>query len=433
MVQFDPEIGRGPDAEWLMDFIADRVGGEVVWRSALTDGLVAMRFAPGDAEEGGDYLRRHWPYVHKADRTVRGRPGGMLAQRPLETNPNDPNFGDQWGLQLIRAPEAWDIRTDGSGKIVAVVDQGVFWPHPDLVDNMLFENGQIKGAAFMLPEAECAPWVHPPAADDPIEYESNFDYAHGTPIAAIIGARGNNSLGIAGVAWEARIMPVRFGNNLEMPYCNVGWCVADPFLSAIAALEYAIMEGASIINLSQGWRSDPADALYSTLKNAETYGVLIVACAHNDAADLGVPNPLVRRYPSIYTTMLDNLIAVAAVDSAYALRGYSNYSNVFVQIAAPGGDTNDGIRVLGPHTYTIPNSGNPPVTIDYCPDTEYFGGTSSAAPFVAGAAALVWSEYPSLTVREVRDRILDRARHEAGLEAFVQGGRVLDLYEALRP
>lgn len=432
MVQFDPEIGRGPGPDWLMDFIAERAGGEVVWQSMFTDGLVAVYFARGDAEEGEQMLRNHWPYVHKADRTVRGRPGGMLSRARRETTPNDPNFGDQWGLQLIRAPEAWDIRTDGSGKIVAVVDSGVFWPHPDLVDNMRFENGQIKGAAFMLPELEafCNAPATLPAGDDPLEYGS-AGYEHGTPVASIIGARSNNGIGVAGVAWTAPIMPVRFGEPSGVAtYCSGGYCSADDVVSAIAALEYAMANGARIINLSHGWTDDPADAFYSALKNAETFDVLVVVCANNQGEDLGGSNPSVRRYPPVYSTVIDTLLVVGAVNADDELRSFSNYSTTYVQIAAPGGD----IRVVGAAEFTrsIPD---PPYSeiVYYCPPTEYFGGTSSAAPFVSGAAALVWSEYPNLTAVQVKERILNGARFVQGLENHIQGGRVLDLVGALEP
>lgn len=172
------------------------------------------------------------------------------------------------------------------------------------------------------------------------------------------------------------------------------------------------------------------DALSSTLKNAGTFDVLVVVAAHNDGEDLGGSNPLVKRYPSVYSTVIDTLLVVGAVNDEDELRSFSNYSTTYVQIAAPGGD----IRVVGAAEFTrsIPD---PPYTevVHYCPPTEYFGGTSSAAPFVSGAAALVWSEYPSLTAVQVKQRILDGARVVGGLVNHIQGGRSLDLLGALEP
>jgi subtilisin family serine protease len=263
----------------------------------------------------------------------------------IDAVPNDPSYAAQWGLARIGAPTAWSRTTGSSSVIVAVLDTGVDLGHPDLQANLV------------------AGWNFVAGSDNPAD-----DNGHGTHVAGIIGAVGNNGVGVAGVTWTAALMPLKV--------CDAG---GSCYLSAeIAALDYAVDHGATIANVSFGGRYGGFQPEQDAIAAAGANGLLFVAAAGNDGAD----NDADPFYPAGYP--LSNIISVGASDASDRLTGFSNFGRTSVDLAAPG----DDILSTVPGTYAA------------------FDGTSMAAPFVSGAAALVRALHPSWGAGKVRNRLL---------------------------
>lgn len=229
--------------------------------------------------------------------------------------PNDARFGEQWGLHNtgqdvngspgkagadINAPEAWDI-LQATSVIVAVIDSGVDISHPDLAANL------IAGYDFI--------------ENDNIPNDLN---GHGTHVAGIIGAVGNNATGITGVSWSVKVMPLKVLDQIGEG------TIAD----IIEAIDYAAQNNARIINMSFSG-PDPSQFLYESISSYPN--VLFVAAAGNGGEDnLGDnnDNPLYSEYPASFD--LPNIISVAASDQDDNLTYFSNYGLTSVDVAAPG-------------------------------------------------------------------------------------------------
>jgi len=235
------------------------------------------------------------------------------------TTPNDTFFSNLWGLNNINAPEAWDITTGNSNVVVAVLDSGVDYNHPDLAANIWTNPGEIAGNGFdddgngKIDDARG--WDFVDDDNDPMDSDD-----HGTHVAGTIAAEGNNSAGITGVVWTAQIMPLRFLDAFG------SGTVAD----AIEAIDYAIDNGAKIINASYGsYTFSPLER--DAIATARDAGILFVAAAGNDNWN---NDSATKHYPSSYD--LANIIAVAATDQSDARASFSNYGVTSVDVAAPG-------------------------------------------------------------------------------------------------
>ncbi|MGE0725973.1 MAG: S8 family serine peptidase, partial [Alphaproteobacteria bacterium] len=325
--------------------------------------------------------------------------------------PNDPNFSKQWALHNtgqayatsggapvagsadadIDAPTAWDMQT-AAEVVVAVIDSGINLTHPDLVDNLWRNEDEVAGNGI---DDDGNGYV-----DDYYGYDfhngdadPSDDNGHGTHVAGIIAAEGNNGIGVAGVAWNATVMAVKFldatGSGLTS--------------NAIAALNYAVANGAAISNAS--WSGAGHSTLLSNaIAAAGAAGHLVVAAAGNNGVDLEVS----PRYPVSHD--LDNIIAVAATDDDDLLASYSNYGADSVDLAAPGSNI-----------YSTLGTGY-----------AFLSGTSMATPYVTGAATLVWSVNPALTWQEVKDIILASVDPLPALDGKVATGGRLNLTAALQ-
>jgi len=244
--------------------------------------------------------------------------------------PDDPLFNLQWGLynsgqvvagyegiagKDIDAPAAWNLAGAGEETIVAVVDTGCALDHPDLEQQIWINEGEIAGN---LIDDDHNGFVDDDRGWDMVDDDNTpWDPSgHGTHVAGIIAARYNNTTGISGIAPSARIMPVRFLNAFDQG------TVAD----AIAAIEYALAQGARVINCSWGSTG------YSTaLRNTMAAADALFVCA---AGNSGTDNDVVGFYPASYN--LDNVLSVAAVDQMGQLAWFSNYGRHSVDVAAPG-------------------------------------------------------------------------------------------------
>ena len=319
---------------------------------------------------------------------------------------DDPSFtdGSLWGLRNngqsggtagadIGAVEAWDLRTDASPVVVAVIDTGARMSHEDLADNLWVNPGEIPGNGIDDDGNGVIDDVHGFDAIDGGGDPSDED-GHGTHVAGTIGALGNNATGVTGVAWRARLMPVRFlGEN--------GGFLSD----AIEGITYARLNGAGVLNNSWGGGGF-SSALRDTIAALEADDILFVAAAGNDGND-NDNNPA---YPASYD--LPHIISVAASDRNDRMASFSNFGANSVDLAAPGA----GIRS------TFNGS-----------DSSYasLSGTSMASPHVAGAAALLRAAFPAEDRLAIKARLIDTAEPLPDFATTTAGGGRLNLEAAL--
>lgn len=309
--------------------------------------------------------------------------------------PNDPRYPQQWGFPQINAPDAWDMRTDSDDIVVAVIDTGVDYQHPDLAANMWKNPGEVSGNGIdddgngIIDDVFGANFVPTTASGDPMD-----DNRHGTHVAGTIGAVTGNNLGVAGVNWKTRIMAVKF----------LSASGSGTTAGAIRGIEYAIKMGADILNNSWGGGGF-SRALEDAIRSANDKGILFVAAAGNAGRNDNDVNP---HYPSSYD--VPNVLAVMATDRSDAKASFSSFGATSVDLGAPGVD------ILS----TIPGGGY-----------DSFNGTSMATPHVAGAAAMVRAEHPSLSVTELKQRLMDSAEVVPALFGLSVTGARLDLLKAL--
>ena len=296
-------------------------------------------------------------------------------------------YSSQYALQKIDAETSWDHTKGSKNVVVEIIDTGIDGTHPDLFDNLWDnpnpnENGYINdihGYNF-FEKYGSAPT------------DIGLSQGHGTHVAGIVGAKGNNEIGVCGINW-----------NLSLAWLGIGM-EGSRYLStsaAIEALNYANTHGILITNSSWG------SYYYSTtLKDAiANYKGLFVAAAGNDTYNTdNTPH-----YPSSYN--LSNIISVASTDSSDNLSSFSNYGTESVDIAASGTSI-----------YSTYNNSS----------YARLSGTSMASPQVAGVAALVKSEYPDITTSQIKAAILDGVDVLDNLEGKVATSGRLNAYKALQ-
>ncbi|HAO81103.1 MAG: peptidase S8 and S53, subtilisin, kexin, sedolisin [Parcubacteria group bacterium GW2011_GWA2_42_80] len=308
--------------------------------------------------------------------------------------PNDTYYSEQTSyLNQIRSYEAWDKpMSDSLRPVIAVLDTGIDINHPDLSPNIWFNPWEVPGDRIdqdqngFVDDQYGWDFINNVPGGTPKLEEGWIELAvqHGTIVAGVAGAVGNNAQGVAGVAWKARLMPVRVLDSK-----GVGDTV-----TVARGIDYAIRNRADIINLSfVGSLSDPV--LEDAIKRAYNAGILVVAAAGNEAA-VGVDMNLVPQYP-----VCDDgpngenfVIGVAAVDAADRLAGFSNYGSKCIDISAPGTDI---------YSTQYVNAAEPKLTKPY---GGYWSGTSVAAPLVSGSLALLKSAYPTYSASQLRDILI---------------------------
>jgi serine protease len=293
--------------------------------------------------------------------------------RTATATPNDPYYANyQKHLSTARVNQAWDLSKSAGNQVVAVLDSGVDAGHPDL-------------AGHLLPGYNTFNTALPPADG----------FGHGTMMAGIIAAGTNNSIGVAGVAWSAKVRPVKvLDDNGRGADSNI-----------INGINWAVANGARVISLSlsaPGYNSVLDDVINKTIDR----GVVVIAAAGNGGS--GVP-----QYPGAYYRTL----AVGATNGNGVLTSFSTYGN-WVDLAAPGWDV----------TSTGPRARTPAGVQPYWTAS----GTSFSAAIVAGTAALVRNKWPTLTADQVVARLKATARDAGprGRDSYYGAG-VLDAYASL--
>lgn len=321
---------------------------------------------------------------------------------------NDPMFSSQWNLNNIGqvpgvldadidALEAWDLEIGDSSLVVGIIDTGVNLQHADLIENLWMnvdeipDNGIDDDANGYIDDVYG--WDFHNGDNDPTD-----DNGHGTHCAGIVGAVGNNGIGVSGVAQDVSLMALKFLSN------QGGGNLSD----AVPALYYATDNGAFVTSNSWGG-GGYSQAMSEAIEYARQANSIFVAAAGNEAQDTDA----LPVYPACYPQ--DNIVSVAATDRYDALASYTNAGSLTVDIAAPG----TGI-------YSTYYGGA------YNNSYSSRSGTSMAAPHVAGAAVLLKASDPSLSAEEIIDRMLTTADFKSAFFGKIASSGRLNVNAALR-
>ena len=317
----------------------------------------------------------------------------------IDTIPNDPSFSLLWGLHNtgqrgtadadIDAPEAWDLSTGSSAVVVAVIDTGVDYTHPDLAANIWTNPGEIAGDGIDNDRNgfidDIHGWDFYNNDSQPLD-----DNGHGTHCAGTIGAVGGNGIGVTGVMWNTRIMPLKFMSSSGSGYTS----------DAVAAILYADMMGADVLSNSWGG-PDYSSALESAIAGSPA---LVVCAAGNNGRNADT-YPM---YPAAYTC--PQIVSVASYSPYDRLSSFSNYGPVSVDVAAPG-----------EYIYSTLKGGG----------YGYKSGTSMATPHVAGLAGLLKSNSPGLSNLDLKAAILDSVDQRSSLTGKIATGGLINAANAL--
>lgn len=319
--------------------------------------------------------------------------------------PNDPRFAEMWGLHNIGqtggtadadvdGPEAWDKKTGSTAVTVAIIDTGVAYNHADLAANMWVNSREIAGNGI---DDDGNGYVDDVRGWDFANNDNNpmDDHGHGTHTAGTAGAVGNNATGITGVAWQVKIMPLKFLT------ANGGGSSSN----VARAILYASAMGAKISNNSWGGGAY-SQTIENAIATANQRGMLFVVAAGNANAN----NDTTTSYPC--NSPQPNVLCVAATDHNDNKASFSNYGAVNVDLGAPG------VSILS----TVPTD-----TCALCASSGYrfMSGTSMATPHVAGAAALVLAQFPNFTPVDIKNRLMQTVDKIPSLAGrTVTGGRL---------
>jgi Subtilase family len=396
------------EGEVLVKYRAGASPGEVQALHAKLGLLAKSTMARGRTEllrlpritttEAAVELLRDDPAVAIAEPNFLRFPRAACPDNPALSCPNDTYFGELWGLRstgqanyfspdlaLASIPGAdmdlllaWDPGADGTfervgdGVTIALVDDSFEVTHPDLAANF------VAGYDFENDD------------DDP---SPGFGEQHGTLVAGAAGAIGNNGIGVAGTAWNARLMPLKFGFDVA---------------SHIAALEFARNHGATIVNASFGGATTSGMEL-DAISDLAANDILYVAAAGNEDSNTDIAQ---LNFPANYD--VPNIVAVAATNRQDAIASFSQYGAIATDVAAPG------LQVV-----TTTNGDDYSLPVDCATDGSCgVAGTSFSAPYTAGVAALIRSAYPVATVAEVKARLIEGAEPGDGVTLRTAGGRV---------
>ena len=325
--------------------------------------------------------------------------------------PNDPSYSKQWALDSdtaihIDARRAWGLRKGLHSLKIAVLDTGIDKTHPEFGDNIWTNPREIAGDGI---DNDANGYIDDTNGWDftytaPGLMRSNGDndpadgHGHGTHVAGIIAAQGNNEIGVTGVCWDAGIVPLKVvgddGTGLT------SWL--------IAAIEYSVRNGIPIANASIGGAKYSGFCM-AAIANAGVQGnLLLVAAAGNNGTD----NDVTPFYPASYD--LPNIVSVASTTSSGAMSSFSNRGLVSVDIAAPGSSI----------TSTYPQS---KIASGYAT----LSGTSMAAPMVTGVATLLHENRPEWGFAEIKEALLTSVTPLSGLSGTVASGGLVNAYQAM--
>jgi len=392
LVQFNPG-----STDFERDGCCRKVGLGAIDKYKIVNGLALIHVAGGDpvaalAVVGAD------PAVLRA---------GLNYIVSTQVIPNDPLFGSTWGMnntasQLndIDAPQAWDIYTGDPNYRVAVIDTGIDFNHPDLQGNIWVNPGEIANDGI---DNDGNGYIDDVSGWNFVTNTNNAQdgNGHGTHVSGTIAAKGNNGIGVAGVAWNAKIVPLKFLSDTG----------SGTTANAIKAIDYCTSNGIKLSNNS--WGGGLFDSLLQqAIVNAGAVDHLFIAAAGNSALNIDVS----LAYPASYN--LSNMVNVASTANSGILSSFSNYGVATVQVAAPGSN----IFSTWPVALTVLGQPN-----GYNSDS----GTSMATPHVTGLAALLRGKMPSWTAAQVRSAILGSTKPLTALAGKVGREGIISAFNAL--
>jgi len=369
LVRFRPEATRA-----AMETAHQLVAAKVLAEPAIVKHLHIVQLEQGVSVQEALFRYRQNPNVLYAepDYIVRA-----------STTPNDPQFGAQWSLHNtgqnggtpgadIHAPQAWALTTGSPNVVVAILDTGIDYTHPDLASNVWTSTVAFSGTDQNGNPVQCGAGSHGlnvvDSTCDPFD-----DNGHGSHVAGIIGATGNNGVGVSGVNWGVQILPCKFLNAVGGGATS--WAIAC--LDVVKQLKDA---GVNIVVTNNSWGgSDFSQALTDAISAQMQDGILFVTAAGNDFSD----NDLLPTFPA--NVALPNVISVAATDRNDSVATFSNTGRHTVHLGAPGFEI---LSTTPKNTYSV------------------FSGTSMAAPHVTGVAALLKAQDPSRDWRAIKNLIL---------------------------
>ncbi|HRX86208.1 MAG TPA: S8 family serine peptidase [Phycisphaerae bacterium] len=403
-VQFTAGAGEAGVQEAMRDFALTLVA-KTSWRA---DNYL-LRVTPASPSDALDVAEQ---LLQRSD-VVYSQPN-LLRRLEPQDEPNDPLFSQQWGLHNIGqapggikdpdldAPEAWCI-THGCDVTIAIIDEGCDLTHPDLIGKYAAGLGYDAVDGDNVPEP--MPWD-----------------AHGTACAGIAAAETHNNAGVAGVNWEARIMPIRIAYS---PSPGANWVTTDQWIAD--SIAYAWTHGADVLSNSWGG-GPPSDQIHAAIRDATLQGrgglgaIVVFAAGNDNQPQASYPGRHPETICVAATSPCDERKSPTSCDGENWWG--SNYGDG-VDVAAPG------VKIA---TTDIAGSAG------YCPDpgghfvctngnayVKNFNGTSAATPFVAGVASMVICQYPSYTEKEIRARLEQTCDKVGGYSYSAVTGRSFDL------
>jgi hypothetical protein len=395
LIKFKPGTGPSERANIRAQLAAQKV-------SAFRSGFEHWRLGPGRNTEQTIAQYRGNPHVAYIE------PNYVVG---INVAPNDPRYPELWGMHNtgqtggtagvdIDAERAWNVSTGSSSVVVAVIDTGIDYNHPDLAANVWTNPGEIAGNGV---DDDGNGFIDDIHGWDFVNHDNNpfDDNNHGTHCSGTIGGAGDNAVGVAGVNWHVKIMALKFLNG------GGSGSTAD----AVSAIDYGTMMGVDVMSNSWGGGGF-SQALLDAINGAAAADIVFVAAAGNGGSDgVGDDNDVTPNYPSNYDA--PNVIAVAATDHIDARASFSNYGLHTVDLAAPGVDI---LSTTPGATYSV------------------FSGTSMATPHVAGACALIRAVSPGISAVNLKQVLLsfvDPIPAMAGRS--VSGGRLNIFFPIAEP
>ncbi|MFN4227676.1 MAG: S8 family serine peptidase [Candidatus Ratteibacteria bacterium] len=353
----------------------------------------------------------------------------------FSTTPNDPDFTLQWGLTKIKAEQAWDITQGDTSIVVAILDTGIDYTpgpisggvdrkHPDLGDNMwvnknelIFNqiiynyidddrNGYVDDFYGINPTISNTQSYQRGAPSEFIEPESGIYRGHGTHVAGIIGAVGNNGIGVSGVNWYVGLMPLKIGASSGN--ITIDWITE--------CIEYVLKkkdQGENIVAVNASFGNYVrTQLLEEAIKKLMEKGILFIAAAGNDLINIDYhpTNPAGIYLPNIITVLATDINDNPAIFST--LGSGTNYGKYKVHIGAPGKDIYS----------TLPTN-----------SYGYRSGTSMAAPFISGLAALIKSKFPDYNWIKIKNLILSSGDDINSLKDISITGKRINAFDAVSP
>ncbi|HOJ97203.1 MAG TPA: S8 family serine peptidase [Methanospirillum sp.] len=415
IVRYKPEAVKSQSGFMSVQAMANAEAGSRVVRDLSTSGAIGMQVV----QVTGTSLSRAMEVYKTNPDVLYVEPDYRISLSPIEKTstsapvqaqglraagtgwPNDPGYTQLWGLENtgqtpfygkpgadIKAPLAWGATTGSSSVVIALIDTGVDYTHPDLSSNIWQNPGEYLNGADDDGNGyidDIRGWNFVSKNNDPMD-----DNGHGTHCAGTMAAVGNNGIGVTGVTWNAKIMPLKFLDSKGSGYTS----------DAISAILYARQKGVPIISCSF---SGPGES--QALKEAIDSSSALFICA---AGNAGANSDITPQYPAGYPS--SQIISVAASTYQDTLASFSNYGVSSVDIAAPG------VSI-----YSTTKSGG----------YSYLNGTSMAVPYVTGTAALLKARNPSISTAQMKSKILGSCDVLASLSGKVATGGRLNAAKAL--